>query len=569
MPRQLSIKSKLIITLLCLSLTALATMGYLSWRTTQAALFDVMQTHLVSVRTTQIHQVERYFDALRSQLRTLAENELTVSATEHLRLGFQDLAQSPVSEEANDALKAYYVERYLPALGETTQGAPSYGIYRPTGNAERHLQHRYLINGGVNTALPQADSTETDEHQTTIPASDYDQWYRHYHPRLQNIATEFGYQALLIVDHTSGDVIYSTRINPILGTNLLSGPYRQSNLAQVVEAVQINPEKGVIQSIDFAPFRPDLSEPAAFLASPIYVDTQMVGILVIQLSISGINRLMPGVGDWEEVGLGESGDSYLVGSDLRMRTYSRHLQSGNDREQLAMPSIGPGLDSELAAALAEPPTTISERSIAALGGIAAGQTDTRWMSNYLGNNVLSAYAPLDIDGVAWSMLTEIEAAEIMQPVYQQQRQFLVTLATLTLATSILIILFAQIFVQPLARLTNGVREATTGNLDAEIKLYGNDEFSDLSHQIDKLVSQMRHQSKVVYEKDRSYHALLHTLVPDSVAKQLQQNKANYEVQASGTQIVNRGSAGDIACCHDHRSRIARRELVTSRREWSL
>ena len=78
MPQQLSIKSKLILILLTLSLTALAIMGYLSWRSSQAALFEVMQMHLASVRTAQAHQVERYFATLHSQIRKLATTEILV-----------------------------------------------------------------------------------------------------------------------------------------------------------------------------------------------------------------------------------------------------------------------------------------------------------------------------------------------------------------------------------------------------------------------------------------------------------------------------------------------------------
>ncbi len=91
----------------------------------------------------------------------------------------------------------------------------------------------------------------------------------------------------------------------------------------MIEKVRNNSRQGFVQIEDFQAYPPAYGTPVMFLATPIYNGAYRVGIMVIQLSVEGINQILTNNQDWEKVGLGQTREVYLVGSDLLMRSASR------------------------------------------------------------------------------------------------------------------------------------------------------------------------------------------------------------------------------------------------------
>ena len=76
--------------------------------------------------------------------------------------------------------------------------------------------------------------------------------------------------------------------------------------------------------VDFAPFMPALGRPIALTGAAIFDGAEQIGILFIQFPLDEINRVMTGDGNWERDGLGRTGEVYLVGQDLLMRSDPAH-----------------------------------------------------------------------------------------------------------------------------------------------------------------------------------------------------------------------------------------------------
>jgi hypothetical protein len=129
-----------------------------------------------------------------------------------------------------------------------------------------------------------------------------------YQPFFADIATRFGFEDALILN-TSGDVVYSAYKGVDLGTNLLTGPYQTTKLAdgyrQAVQAVSID-ETFVT---DFERYAPSLGVPTPWVLSPIGSGGVITGVLALQLSLDRINNVMTGDNGWEEDGLGASGET--------------------------------------------------------------------------------------------------------------------------------------------------------------------------------------------------------------------------------------------------------------------
>ena len=69
-----------------------------------------------------------------------------------------------------------------------------------------------------------------------------------------------------------------------------------------------------LQIEDYEPYVPSLGAPSAFMASPIMDKGQVIGVLAFQLPADRINEVMTSKHAWKDVGLGQSGETSLVGA---------------------------------------------------------------------------------------------------------------------------------------------------------------------------------------------------------------------------------------------------------------
>ena len=58
----------------------------------------------------------------------------------------------------------------------------------------------------------------------------------------------------------------------------------------------------------------------------------MVGVLVLQFPIEEFNRIMTGNFTWKNEGMGRTGETYLVGPDMYMRSRSREFYETREDE---------------------------------------------------------------------------------------------------------------------------------------------------------------------------------------------------------------------------------------------
>ena len=151
------------------------------------------------------------------------------------------------------------------------------------------------------------------------------------------------------------------------------------------------------------------------MASPIYRDKIKVGILILQLPVEKIDEITTSQQSWEKVGLGDSGETYLVGADSKMRSVSRFFIESPDKYLTAAKEHG--LDSTTAGLIIKRGTTANLQSTesAAFKKAITGESGFGESVDYRGVQVLSAYAKLDIPGIDWAILSEMDQAEVQIP----------------------------------------------------------------------------------------------------------------------------------------------------------
>ncbi|CAH1534580.1 Methyl-accepting chemotaxis protein [Vibrio rotiferianus] len=210
-----------------------------------------------------------------------------------------------------------------------------------------------------------------------------------FHRLLTDLNRELDFYDIFIVDE-AGDVIYTVAREADYQTNLVAGAYSNSGLGDVYRAVRSGKQ---FAAVDFAPYAPSNGDPAAFLAVPLKVDGKQ-WMVATQMPIDGINQLMN-----LRSGMGESGETYLVGADFRMRSNS------------FLDPVGRTIQASFAGTVANNGVDSDAVKLAL-----AGESGVETIIDYNGNPVVSAYSPIDMYGHRWALLSEIDVSEAEQPI---------------------------------------------------------------------------------------------------------------------------------------------------------
>ncbi|MDQ4076943.1 MAG: HAMP domain-containing protein [Chloroflexota bacterium] len=515
---QLSIKSRLILMLLAVSLLSIVVIGYLGWSNGRRALNQAIFNQLTSVRASKAYQIETYFDRIFNHTTSLAEDRMVVEAMKEFGRAYRDVSTWPLVPEWETEVNEYYEEAFLPRLADNVEGTLLFELYRPQSTAATYLQYHYIV----------ANPFPVNEKQRLIASesdtSTYTLIHQRLHPLFRSLVRKFRYEDLFLIDIRTGDIVYSVFKETDFATNLLDGPYRESNFAQLFQIVQDAPEQGVVRIIDFRPYRPSYAAPAAFVASPVYEGAEAIGVLALKLPVDEINNVMTGGLNWQADGLGESGESYLVGSDLLMRSVSRFLLEDWDNYAAMLEEMG--IPEEISARIDRFRTSILLQTIntRSVQRALAGEEGTQIIEGYRGTPVLSSYEPLEIPGLEWVILSEMDVDEAFAPVASLQRNILISTVILVLVVTLAAVALSRVFVRPIEKLTEGVQQVGAGDHSIVIDLDTNDEFGDLAHAFNVMVANIREQTELIEEKNAENERLLLTILPAPIAERLKRGE---------------------------------------------
>uniref|UniRef100_B8HPQ6 Adenylate/guanylate cyclase with integral membrane sensor n=1 Tax=Cyanothece sp. (strain PCC 7425 / ATCC 29141) TaxID=395961 RepID=B8HPQ6_CYAP4 len=515
--KHLSIKSKLQIMLLIVSLGSIVVVAYLSLSKAQQILTQRIFAQLTSVRTAKADQIETYFHTLRHQLETLSESRMVATAMQDFNRDYQKLNDQKIPPVWDRAIESYYNQEFLPRLSKHIDGTPIFATYRPTSPESRFLQYQYIAHNPNPVG-------EKDDLLQPKDGSNYSKVHALYHPFFRNLVQRLGYEDLFLIDAETGDVIYSVKKETDFASNLYTGPYRDSNLAAVVKEVRNNPDRGAIQLVDFQFYRPSYNAPAAFMAASIFDGTRRVGILVVQLSSDTINQILTGNQQWKQQGLGETGETYIVGDDFRLRSVLRLLieQPSAYFNALRREGVSPEtiqsiqrLNSSL---LLQPIETVAAQ--AAL----QGKTGTQILPGYRGSLVLASYAPLNIRGVNWGIISEMALSEAFAPINALQQYLLLSAIIMILLVTLFAAIAAQRFVRPIDLMVQRYGNCGADPLPdgedvsslSELKFGSQDELSELAQICNGMVVQIHQKTAAIAEKEKENETLLLNILPRPV-----------------------------------------------------
>lgn len=376
------------------------------------------------------------------QLHTLVQRDSGLGDTAAIYLvgqesgGARGFRSAPT---AVDAAQEGSIEHFAAAIDRGLAGAFGLEVSMGRGEHLRLVGHAPVPIPGVQWSLIIAVDLEAVL-APQLPGEEEDFFAR--------LVARYGFHDLMLI-HGGGEVFYTVQQHSEYETNVLDGPYADSHLAGLVRQVLETQRFGIS---DFEPYAVHGREPFIFLARPLVFDGTAELVAVVALDGHAMDPIMN-----ETAGMGETGETYLVGEDQLMRSDSR---------------LDP-VTRSLENAFADPrrsrvETASVQAALAGDSGVMAGH-------NYLNREVLSAYTPIQVGGARWALIAEKGREEALGAV--DTLEWLLGVIAVVIGSLVLFLVnrFTGGLVRPLAQVSGHLQSLARGQPLAETVVYRRDD----------------------------------------------------------------------------------------------
>jgi len=274
----------------------------------------------------------------------------------------------------------------------------------------------------------------------------------------------FGFYDVFLIN-ANGDVVYTVTKESDFGVNLNDSGWKNTGLGKVFEQ-----SKEGDSFIDFAWYEPS-KEAASFLSTSLYDNNgNYLGAAAFQISLSDINNIMQ-----ERSGMGETGETYLVGPDKKMRSDSYLDPTGHSVKASFTGTVEEnGVDTK------------------AVKESFAGKTGSEIIIDYNGNPVLSVYSPLELPGgITWAILAEIDEWEAFEAADSMRIFSIIIGVVLGFVVAFIGFFIAKGIANPVVSLSEAADRVASGDLTVKSNYKSNDELGKLSSSFNTMVQNIK------------------------------------------------------------------------------
>ena len=491
----MNIRQKMLLGATALTLIPVVLTSLLLWQGASTLTADTVDgqvlTQLVSLRDTKRQQVGDELNERITSLQVLAAQRSTIEAYKQFKGSFYnssgelskslnaDQAQKNIAEYVNSYFNAEYIKRNPQAAPPLTSALSALDA-----NAVA-LQNVFI----VDNANPLGMKDKMD-----VPAVDfsYGRIHAQFHPSLERAQKLSGYYDIFMIDSDTDTVIYSVAKELDFASKLIgNGLSAKTKLAEAYEKMKVaKPDASYLS--DFSTYLASYDDQAAFVAVPLYDAGKQIGVLAMQYPIDKLTETLNANKAWKSIGLGDTGDVFLVGPDKLMRTNSRFVL---EDKAAFFSMMGDKLDAKT--------KTLIDKKNTAVGSVKidtdvtrlalAGKEGTANFVDFRGVQSIGAYAPLQVQGLNWAITAKITEAEASQPSKDLDQSFLQRAVLIVLGVvvfaGVAVTLFLRQFLLPITKLSDTVNAVTKGDLAARSQLVEKDEIGDLGRAFDNLLDE--------------------------------------------------------------------------------
>jgi signal transduction histidine kinase len=208
-------------------------------------------------------------------------------------------------------------------------------------------------------------------------------------------------------------------------------------------------------------------EPKMFLVSSIEIPhlKGVYGKLILELSVDAINTIM--LNNNPESGLGLTGETYLVGNDYLMRSTSRFQ-----------------------------PASILRTKVETESAVDAFSDKEGFIisNDYRNIPVLSSYSKIQVPGLNWAILAEIDLKEAMVPIYKMRNSILFLSIMIAVVFFMFVFIIAKRITRPVIELKNAAIRVGQGQYDIHLPIQTGDEIGALTDSFNSMAGQIKEKT---------------------------------------------------------------------------
>lgn len=278
----------------------------------------------------------------------------------------------------------------------------------------------------------------------------YSEMHGKYHPYFHTLQEQREYYDVFLFE-SGGDLVYTVFKELDFATNMMTGEWKETDLANAFRSAQNAANKHQISFYDFRPYKPSNDVPASFISIPLVDENDnKIGVLAYQMPISKIDEIIQ-----DRAGLGKTGEIILLGK-------KDHLQRNNSKTI---------------------PDAFLKRKVEDGYVQAATESDEPGNGIYKtsdGKTILAAYDTSYYYGTEWILAATMDMDEVMEPVIHMRDRVLGFAAIIALiAVGISIFIFRGI-IKNIRSISGNMNLLKEGDTDFECnKTARQDEIGDM------------------------------------------------------------------------------------------
>ncbi|MEM8944607.1 MAG: methyl-accepting chemotaxis protein [Planctomycetota bacterium] len=444
-------------------------------------MYDKVSSSLQAQHALKKESIELYFQSIRDQVLTFSEDRMIVDAMREFSSAFKqyreqaDITTDQIAEQKADLATYYNGEFTSEYKNQNDNDSPNTKqLYEGLDDDSIALQHAYIR--ANQNELGSKHLLDAAEEETN-----YGRLHSVVHPVVRSYLEKFGYYDIFLIDSESGDIVYSVFKELDYSTSLLDGPYAGTNFAEAFRKANALSSSDGFVLVDFKQYTPSYEAPASFIASPIYDGDEKLGVLIFQMPVDRILGAMN-----QREGLGETGETVLVGPDCLMRSDShRDFATRGLVNSFRKPESGKIDTPQVRSAL-------------------AGEHGITETVDYIGNETLQVFGPVDLLGMRWGLLAKMDTAEAFGAMREMKASIVESCSTVLWKTlgmaaiAVVALLVASYFitralVKPIQSTVDMLKEVAEGegDLTKRLDVNGKDEVAELANWFNVFVERIQ------------------------------------------------------------------------------
>ncbi len=400
------------------------TLGWVTSKASSEALTRLAEDKLSSIAQTEAAAFADYLHSIGQDLDTVADNPFTLRALRGFESGWDDLGTNQMN-----TLQNLYIDTNPNPLGE------------------KHLLD-YARDGSA-----------------------YSQAHAEFHPWFREFLEARGYYDIFLFSN-DGSLVYTVFKELDYATNLRTGEWASSDLGNAFRAAADRSTSVSDHAFfDFEAYAPSHGAPASFIARPIPDENgNQAGVLVFQMPIGHLNQIMGATS-----GLGETGESFLIGEDGLLRTDA------------------PRADTSTILSASFPTDS--------LAGAASRDFAMYEGASYTGDDVTAAIVPVEFEGTQWFVVAQEYTSELNQPIVDLQQRTLITSLIVLAIVGVIGAVIARMISGPIAAIAKTTDKIANGYFDTVIPYQKRgDEIGPLARSLEKFRLAMISSEKLAKEQ---------------------------------------------------------------------